>query len=62
MAHYCSRGGPDSVVAHGRVLMEDGIVKTIDEAATLDEVQRRGEALAAASGLGDLIKPKWPVE
>jgi 5-methylthioadenosine/S-adenosylhomocysteine deaminase len=58
---YCSRGGADTVVADGRVLMEEGVVKTIDEVATLDEVQRRGEALAAASGLGDLIKPKWPV-
>jgi 5-methylthioadenosine/S-adenosylhomocysteine deaminase len=58
---YCSRGGADTVIADGRVLMESGIVKTIDEAATLDQVQRRGEALAAASGLGPLIQPKWPV-
>jgi hypothetical protein len=41
--------------------MEEGVVKTIDEAATLVEVQRRGEAIAAASGLGPLIAPKWPI-
>jgi 5-methylthioadenosine/S-adenosylhomocysteine deaminase len=58
---YASRGGADTVIVDGRVLMEEGVVKTIDEAATLAEVQRRGEAIAAASGLGDLSKPTWPI-
>jgi 5-methylthioadenosine/S-adenosylhomocysteine deaminase len=58
---YASRGGADTVIVDGRVLMEEGVVKTIDEAATLVEVQRRGEAIAAASGLGDLSKPTWPI-
>lgn len=58
---YCSRGGADTVIIDGRVVMEAGVVKTIDQQATLEECQRRGEAIAARSGLGDLIKPRWPV-
>lgn len=58
---YCSRGGADTVIVDGKVLMENGIVKTIDEASTLDECQKRAEAIATKSGLWDLIKPKWPM-
>ena len=58
---YCSRGGADTVIIDGRVVMEAGVVKTIDEMATLEECQKRGEAIAKRSGLGDLIPPRWPV-
>ena len=37
------------------------VVEHRQRTAIVDEVQRRGEAIAAASGLGVLIKPKWPV-
>ncbi|MBI3077125.1 MAG: amidohydrolase [Deltaproteobacteria bacterium] len=59
---YCAHGGSaDTVIIDGKVVMEAGVVKTMDEMATLDECQRRGEAIAARSGLGDLIRPRWPV-
>jgi 5-methylthioadenosine/S-adenosylhomocysteine deaminase len=58
---YSARGGADTVIVDGRVLLQEGTVKTIDETAILDEVQRRGEAIAARSGLGQLAKPQWPV-
>lgn len=58
---YCARGGAETVIVDGKVVMEAGVVKTIDELATLEECQKRGEAIAARSGLGDLIKPRWPV-
>ena len=58
---YCSRGGADTVLIDGKLVMEAGVVRSIDEASTLEECQRRGEAIAARSGLGELIKPRWPV-
>ena len=58
---YSSRGGADTVIIDGKVVMEAGVVKTIDEDKTLQEAQKRGESLAAKSGLWDLAKPKWPV-
>ena len=58
---YASRGGADTVIVDGRVLMDEGRVISLDEAAILAEVQRRGEAIALASGLGPLIQPKWPI-
>ena len=58
---YASRGGADTVIVDGKILMADGVVKTIDERALLEESQVRAEAIASKSGLADLIKPKWPV-
>lgn len=59
---YCARGGASTVVIDGRVVMERGTVKTIDERAALEEGQRRGEAIAERSGLWEKIRPKWPME
>jgi 5-methylthioadenosine/S-adenosylhomocysteine deaminase len=58
---YSSRGGADTVIIDGKVVMEEGSVLTIDEEKTLDEAQARGEKLAEKSGLWDLAKPKWPI-
>ena len=58
---YACRGGADTVIVDGRILMESGVVQTIDEAATLSECQRRAEAIAARSGLRDLARPRWPI-
>jgi len=58
---HCCRGGADTVIIDGQVVMEAGLVKTIDEMATLEECQRRGESIAAKSGLQDVVKPRWPV-
>ena len=58
---YCSRGGADTVIIDGVVVMEAGVIRTVDEQATLEECQKRGEAIAARSGLAGLITPRWPV-
>jgi 5-methylthioadenosine/S-adenosylhomocysteine deaminase len=58
---YSSRGGADTVIIDGKVVMEGGVVQTIDEEKTLQEAQKRGEALAVKSGLWDRAKPKWPI-
>ncbi|MFI4986234.1 MAG: amidohydrolase family protein [Alphaproteobacteria bacterium] len=58
---YSSRGGADTVICNGKVLMEQGVVVSLDEKRILAEAQTRGERIATASGLWERIKPKWPV-
>jgi hypothetical protein len=47
------------VVVDGRVVVEDGHMTTIDEAALWTEAQRRGEQIVARSGLPD--RAKFPI-
>jgi 5-methylthioadenosine/S-adenosylhomocysteine deaminase len=58
---YSSRGGADTVICNGKVLMEAGRVLTIDETRALQEAQTRGERIAAKTEFGERIKPKWPM-
>ena len=58
---YSARGGADTVICNGRILMENDVVRSIDENRALVEAKQRGERIATDSGLWDLIKPKWPV-
>lgn len=58
---HASRGGADAVICNGRVLMEGGVVLSIDEARALREAKVRGERIARQSGLWEAIKPRWPV-
>jgi 5-methylthioadenosine/S-adenosylhomocysteine deaminase len=58
---YACRGGADTVLVDGQVLMEAGVVRSIDEAETLAECQRRAEVIAARSGLRDRALPRWPM-
>lgn len=58
---YASRGGADTVLCNGRVLMESGQVLSIDETAALKEAQTRGERIATASNLWKKVEPKWPI-
>lgn len=50
--------GVHTVLVDGRVVVEDGHCTTIDEAKLWADVQQRGEAVTARSGLPD--KAKWP--
>ncbi len=59
---FAARGGADTVVCNGEVLMENGLVLTIDEERALLESQTRGRRIARESGLGAKVMPKWPVE
>ncbi len=58
---YASRGGADTVICNGKVLMESGIVLTIDEKRALAEAAERGERIARRSGLWQTIQPQWPI-
>ena len=59
---YSSRGGADTLLCNGRIVMEEGRVLTLDEKTILEEGQRRAERVAEQSGLWDKIRPKWPVQ
>ena len=58
---HSSRGGADTVLVDGRVLMAGGKVLSINEEETLDECQQRGLAIAARSGLDKTSASLWPV-
>jgi 5-methylthioadenosine/S-adenosylhomocysteine deaminase len=55
-----ARGGADTVLVDGKVIMSGGVVNTIDERATLAECQARGLAIAERSGLKDIARSRWP--
>lgn len=56
-----ARGGADTVICNGRVLMEEGRVLSIDEPCALREAAERGHRIATQSGLLEKIAPAWPV-
>src|SRR5438067_5976759 len=58
---YSARGGADTVICNGRILMENDVVLSIDEKRAFAEAKERGERIATDSGLWDRIKPKWPM-
>ncbi len=58
---YSSRGGADTVVCNGAVLMENGEVLSLDEQEILAQAQQRGERIGTDSGLWEKSKPKWPM-
>lgn len=58
---HASRGGADTVICNGQILMRDNVVLTIDELAALRQAATRGGRIARASGLLDKIAPTWPV-
>ena len=58
---HATRGGADTVICNGRVLMEEGVVLSIGEKRALLEAAVRGRRIARDSGLDQQIKPLWPV-
>jgi|1185.fasta_scaffold03442_2 5-methylthioadenosine/S-adenosylhomocysteine deaminase len=59
---FSARGGADTVIANGAVLMRGGQVRTLDEAAVLKAVQDRADALMDRTQLRRFCQPAWPVE
>lgn len=59
---YSSRGGADTVIVDGNVLLQSGKLLHLDEDNILDECQTRGEAIAERSGLGATVRPSWPID
>ena len=58
---YACRGGADTVLCDGKILMENGRVLTIDEPSALREAQTRGERIATATDLWKKVQPLWPI-
>jgi 5-methylthioadenosine/S-adenosylhomocysteine deaminase len=58
---YACRGGADTVLCDGKILMDNGNVLTIDEPKALREAQARGERIATASNLWKKVQPLWPI-
>jgi 5-methylthioadenosine/S-adenosylhomocysteine deaminase len=59
---FSSRGGAHTVMVDGRILLDAGEPKSIDEDRTLVEAQRRAEAIVARSGLDQYCTPQWAVQ
>jgi 5-methylthioadenosine/S-adenosylhomocysteine deaminase len=59
---FSARGGADTVIASGKVLMRGVEVKSLNEAAVLEEVQERADALIDRTELRRFCRPAWPVE
>ena len=58
---YSSRGGADTVICNGRILMQDKVVISIDEKEALAQAKARGARLAERAGLADRVRPRWPI-
>ncbi len=58
---FSTRGGADTVIVNGQVLMANGTIRTLDEVRVLQECQMRAEDLASRTGLGDHARPSWEV-
>lgn len=57
---HSTRGGADTMIVDGNIVMKSGTVLTMNEEDTLLECQRRGLAIAARSGLDRLSRSPWP--
>jgi 5-methylthioadenosine/S-adenosylhomocysteine deaminase len=59
---FSSRGGAHTVIVDGRILLDAGVLQSIDEDRTLAEAQRRAELIVARSGLEQYCTPQWAVQ
>jgi 5-methylthioadenosine/S-adenosylhomocysteine deaminase len=58
---FSTRGGADTVIVDGKVLLAGGHVRAFDEGRILQECQTRAEAIAARSGLARFGRPMWTI-
>jgi hypothetical protein len=49
------------VVVDGKIVVEKGELKTMDEAKVMEEGIKAGRAVIRRAGLEGTIVPKWPV-
>jgi 5-methylthioadenosine/S-adenosylhomocysteine deaminase len=59
---FSSRGGAHTVIVDGKILLDAGVLKSVDEDRTLDEAQRHAESIVARSGLDRYCMPQWAVQ
>jgi hypothetical protein len=57
---HSNRGGADTVIVDGKLIVQGGKVATFDEMETLAECQRRADEIAERSGLEPLVRSPWP--
>ena len=57
-----SAGGADvdTVIIDGQLVMENRVIKTVDEGALMGKMQMAADSLLERSGLGSLRDRKWP--
>jgi 5-methylthioadenosine/S-adenosylhomocysteine deaminase len=59
---YCASGSSaHTLIVNGKILMENRVVKTMDEEKVLEKAQEHAEQIAQKSGLTEVGKPRWPV-
>ncbi|TVY30820.1 Uncharacterized protein LHYA1_G000353 [Lachnellula hyalina] len=61
VVYATSAGDVDLVIIDGKVVVEKGILKTMDEAKVMEEGIIAGRAVIKRSGLEKNIVPKWPL-
>lgn len=60
---YSAEGSSaDTVIVDGKILMEGGVVKTLDEKALLREATPAARHVAERAGVLNYGKPAWPVQ
>jgi 5-methylthioadenosine/S-adenosylhomocysteine deaminase len=52
----------DTVIVDGNILVENGMIKTLDEKALLREATPVAQRIAERAGILHHGKPAWPVE
>lgn len=58
---FSARGGADTTIVDGEVLLEHGTLRVIDQGRVLAECQQRAEATSMRAGLGKYTEPAWPI-
>ncbi|ORY03716.1 amidohydrolase [Basidiobolus meristosporus CBS 931.73] len=59
---YTATGGQvDIVVVDGKIVVEGGELKTMDEAEVITEANKHAREVAERAGLGRKLKAKWPL-
>lgn len=59
---YSANGSSvDTVICNGKVLVEGGEVKTLDQERIFHEVRKRAPEILERTGLEEIIKPTWPI-
>ena len=61
LVHAADGSSIDTVIVDGKVLVERGVVKTLDEGALLREALPAARRIAERAGVLHHGKPRWPV-
>jgi 5-methylthioadenosine/S-adenosylhomocysteine deaminase len=59
---FSTRGGADTVIVDGKVLLAGGTLRVLDQDRILRESQQRAEAIAERSGLERFGRPAWSIQ